>query len=60
LVFRTLEGSFHAFVEVEAKEAARDCGVAEGANTRTMWESIWNQPGDATEAGEGPEPSGGK
>jgi hypothetical protein len=44
LVFRTLDGSFHAFVEVEAKEASRQCGAAEGANTRAMWESIWDLP----------------
>ena len=43
LVFRTLDGSFHTFVEVEAKQAARECGAAEGANTRQMWESIWNK-----------------
>jgi hypothetical protein len=28
LVLRTLDGSFHAFVEVEAKQAARECGAA--------------------------------
>lgn len=43
LVFRSLEGSFHVFAEVEAKQAARDCGAAELANTRQMWESIWNK-----------------
>jgi hypothetical protein len=42
LVFRTLDGSFHTFVEVEAKQAARECGATEEANTRQMWESIWN------------------
>lgn len=31
------------FVEVEAKQAARECGAEEGANTRQMWESIWKQ-----------------
>ncbi len=41
LVFRSLEGSFHVFAEVEAKQAARDCGAAESANTRHMWESLW-------------------
>lgn len=34
LIFRTLEGSFHTFVEVEAKQAARECGAEEGNNTR--------------------------
>jgi hypothetical protein len=43
LVFRSLEGSFHVFAEVEAKQAARECGAEELANTRQMWESLWNQ-----------------
>jgi hypothetical protein len=43
LVFRSLEGSFHAFAEVEAKQAARECGAAELANTRQMWESLWEK-----------------
>ena len=41
LVFRSLEGSFHVFVEVEAKQIARECGAAELSNTRQMWESLW-------------------
>ena len=43
LVFRSLEGSFHVFAEVEAKQAARECGAAELANTRLMWESLWEK-----------------
>jgi hypothetical protein len=43
-VLRTLDGSFHTFVEVEAKQAARECGATEEANTRQMWESIWDDP----------------
>jgi len=43
LVFRTSKGSFHAFVEVEAKQAAKECGAEKGANTRQLWESIWNK-----------------
>jgi hypothetical protein len=43
LVFRSLEGSFHVFAEVEAKQAARECGAAELANTRQMWESLWEK-----------------
>jgi hypothetical protein len=42
LILRTLDGSFHAFVEVEAKQAARECGATEEMNTRQMWESIWS------------------
>ncbi len=41
IVFRSAEGSFHVFAEVEAKEAARDCGAAIGHNTRSEWKSIW-------------------
>ena len=41
LVFRSLDGSFHVFTEVEAKQAAWECGVAELANTRQMWETLW-------------------
>ncbi len=43
LVFRTTGGSFHTFVEVEAKEAARQCGVPPKGNTRRMWKSIWDR-----------------
>jgi len=43
LVFRTLEGSYHAFIEVEAKQAARECGATQERNTRQMWEEIWNE-----------------
>ena len=43
LVFRTEQGSFHVFAEVEAKQAARECGAAELANTRQMWEALWEQ-----------------
>lgn len=43
LVFHTREGSFHVFMEVEAKQAARECGAKDDKNTRQMWESIWNQ-----------------
>lgn len=43
LVFRSLEGSFHMFAEMEAKDAARMCGSKELANTRQMWESIWTE-----------------
>ena len=41
MVFRGLDGSFHTFVEVEAKEAARECGATKEGNTRHMWESLW-------------------
>jgi hypothetical protein len=43
LVFRSLDRSFHVFTEVEAKRAARECGAAELANTRQMWDSLWDR-----------------
>jgi len=43
LVFHTPSGSFHVFKEVEAKEAARDCGSTVEANTREMWKQVWNR-----------------
>jgi len=42
LVFRSLGGAFHVFMEIEAKGAARMCGSEELANTCQMWESLWN------------------
>ena len=41
LVFRTSAGAFHVFGEVEAKEAARQCGATTELNTRGMWASVW-------------------
>ena len=43
LVFRTLEGSFHEFVEVEDKQEVLDCGAKVLNNTRQTWESPWDQ-----------------
>ena len=43
LVLRTTKGSYHVFVEVEAKQAARECGATVEDNTRKMWEQVWNQ-----------------
>ena len=45
LVFRGYDGDYHVFVEVEAKEAAPDCGEVENPNdnTRTMWGRLWEQ-----------------
>jgi hypothetical protein len=42
LVIRTLEGSYYTFVEVQAKQAAVECGAHKKGNTRQMWESIWD------------------
>jgi hypothetical protein len=43
LVFRTPYGSYHVFKEVEAKQAARDCGAKLEANTREMWKQVWDR-----------------
>jgi len=43
LVFRTTKGSFHVFEEVEAKEAARQCGATLEKNTRSMWKALWER-----------------
>jgi len=43
VVFRTPDGAFHVFQEVEAKNAATDCGARSGANTRQMWTTLWQK-----------------
>lgn len=43
LVFRSQNGSYHTFVEVEAKQAARECGATEEDNTRRMWAQVWKE-----------------
>jgi hypothetical protein len=42
LVFRSGSGSFHVLAEVEATEAARDCGAQEGRNMRSAWKALWD------------------
>jgi hypothetical protein len=42
LVFRTLGGGFHVFVEVEAKEAGTDCGGGR-QGTRLEWQKLWKK-----------------
>ena len=41
MVFRTTKGSYHAFAEVNAKDAAIDCGSPKG-NTRAQWKAVWD------------------
>ena len=43
LVMRAPNGSFHVFVEIEAKQAARDCGSQRETNVRQMWEALWSK-----------------
>jgi hypothetical protein len=44
LVFKLPDGSYHTFVEVEAKEAAIKCGATMGrrATTRQLWDEVWS------------------
>ncbi len=41
IVFRTKQGAFHVFSEVEAKEAANDCGAKSKGNSRDKWKELW-------------------
>ena len=43
LVFRTPQGSYDVFKEVEAKHAARECGAKIEANTREKWKQFWEK-----------------
>jgi hypothetical protein len=44
VVFRTASGSYHAFAEVEAKQAAKDCGATKSAgSTQTQWKEVWDR-----------------
>lgn len=40
LVFRSGR-KYHVFVEVEAKEAARQCGAKEKPKGPAMWDGLW-------------------
>ena len=40
LFFRAKNGSYHTFLEVAAKDAARDCGAKVEANTRRMCKEV--------------------
>jgi hypothetical protein len=40
MVFKARNGGFHVFAEVEAKNAASDCGAKSG-HTRERWKSLW-------------------
>ncbi len=40
LFFKTPNGSYHAFLELAAKEAARDCGAEGSGNTRQLCKKV--------------------
>jgi len=42
LVFRTPPGSYHVFLEIEAKQAAKECGASKGT-TPQMWKRLWDK-----------------
>ena len=43
LVFRTRDGSYHIFREINAKKAAHDCGAEPSADVQRMWASVWKK-----------------
>ncbi len=40
LFFKTPNGSYHTFLEVAAKDAAKDCGATGNGNTRQLCKEI--------------------
>jgi len=40
LFFKTPNGSYHAFLEIAAKDAAKDCGARGSGNTRQLCREI--------------------
>jgi hypothetical protein len=47
IVFRLRNGSFHVFVEAEAKAAAMDCAgkkkLERNEHTHTHWKKLWER-----------------
>ncbi len=43
LFFLAKNGSYHTFLEVAAKDAARDCGAVGDGNTRQMCKEVWDK-----------------
>ena len=43
LFFRAKNGGYHTFLEVAAKDAARDCGAKVAGNTRQMCKEVWDR-----------------
>lgn len=43
LVFRNHNDEFHVFAEVQAKEAAMDCGAPDEGNTQHRWRTLWDR-----------------
>ena len=45
LVMHTRRGAYHVFAEMQAKDAAIDCGAPDDRDltTRQLWQPIWNR-----------------
>jgi len=45
VVFKLPKGGYHAFLEVQAKQAAMDCGSEHprDVNTSIHWKDLWNK-----------------
>lgn len=43
IFFRAKNGGYHTFLEVVAKDAARDCGAKSEGNTRQMRKEVWDK-----------------
>ena len=43
VVHKTQKGSYHVFMEVNAKGAARDCGSTKRGPTNENWGARWKQ-----------------
>ena len=43
LFFHEKDGAYHTFLEVAAKDAARDCGATTEGNTRRMCKEVWDK-----------------
>jgi hypothetical protein len=42
LVFKTRDGSYHTFVEMAAKDAAKKLSPKASGSTRSIWDKIWD------------------
>jgi len=42
LILKTPKGTYHAFVEVDAKMAAKDCGSPRKTRTKQFWDALWD------------------
>ncbi len=43
IILKTPKGAYHAFVEVDARIASRDCGSPRKARTKQFWDALWSK-----------------